>query len=146
MRRATGYYSFAHEMGHNMGARHDWFVDDASLFYTYNHGYVNSIDRWRTIMAYIDECSSQGFGCTRVQYWSNPGVLLGGDPMGVPAGTSATCTAGVLNPVCDADNHLILDSSALTVANFRDSSSCSGEIFSDGFESGGADAWSSTLP
>ncbi len=121
---ATGYYSFGHELGHNMGTHHDWYVNTSTAPYAYNHGYVNAADRWRTIMAYNTECSDQGFNCTRLQYWSHPSISYGGDPMGVPAGTSTSCTAGVPNPHCDADNHLVLNNTAFTVANFRDSTVC----------------------
>ncbi len=114
---ATGYYSFGHELGHNMGARHDWYVDGNTSPYIYNHGFVNGPDRWRTIMAYNSQCSASGYNCTRIQYWSNPGVIYGGDPMGV-GGSSVGSSA---------NNALALSNSASTVANFRDSSvSCSG--------------------
>ena len=119
---ATGYYTFAHELGHNMAAHHDWYVNNSTIPYTYNHGYVNSTGRWLTIMAYHTECSDQSFYCTRLGYWSNPNVLYGSDPMGVPAGTSKSCNMGVPNPNCDADNHLVLNNTAYTVANFRSSS------------------------
>jgi hypothetical protein len=122
---ATGYYSLAHELGHNMGARHDWYVDDRTTPYSYSHGYVFYPHRWRTIMAYNSECSARGGSCTRLPYWSNPNVMYGGYPMGVPAGTSAACTEGDLNhPACDADHRLTLNNTAATVANFRDSSLC----------------------
>jgi hypothetical protein len=119
---ATGYYSFGHEMGHNMGARHDWYVDDLKTPYGYAHGYVNYDnpgDRWRTIMAYNNECDKQGVYCYRIPYWSNPAVLRNGAPMGVPDGTSTSCVANVLHPHCDADNHKTLNNTAYTVANFR---------------------------
>jgi hypothetical protein len=116
---ATGYYSFGHELGHNMGARHDWYVDSGVTPYTHSHGYVNAADRWRTVMAYNSECADRGFSCTRLQYWSNPDVTQGGDPMGVPAGTAADCTEGDPNPRCDADNRRTLNQTAYTVANFR---------------------------
>jgi len=122
---ATGYYSFGHEMGHNMGAHHDWYVNSSISPYPYNHGYVNSANRWRTVMAYNAECSAGGFSCTRIPYWSNPNVLYGGNPTGIPEGTSTSCVTGVPNPNCDADNRKTLNNTALTVANFRQS--CSGE-------------------
>ncbi|HSJ56439.1 MAG TPA: M12 family metallo-peptidase [Anaerolineae bacterium] len=118
---ATGYYSFAHELGHNMGARHDWYQDGSITPYTYAHGYVNAVDRWRTVMAYDWECSDAGYNCTRLPYWSNPEVWYGGDPMGIPEGTGTGCAPGVPRPNCDADNRKTLNNTAYTVANFRPS-------------------------
>jgi peptidyl-Asp metalloendopeptidase len=106
---ATGYYSFGHEMGHNMGANHDWYVDDSSLPYTYAHGYINLAGLWRTIMAYNNECSDAGYNCTRIQYWSNPDVLYSGSATGVEGGSTP------------ADNSRTLNNTAYTVANFRQS-------------------------
>lgn len=122
---ATGYYSFGHELGHNMGARHDWYVDDTKNSpYTYNHGYVNpgstTLTRWRTVMAYNNDCADRGFSCTRIPVWSNPRKKYGGLKFGVAKGTNSTCTAGDLShPKCDADNHLVLNKTAKTVAGFR---------------------------
>jgi len=61
-------YSFAHELGHLFGARHDPASDATNTPFPYGHGYVQS--RWRTIMA-LDTCG----GCGRIQNWSNPSVL-----------------------------------------------------------------------
>lgn len=119
---AVGNYTFAHELGHNMGARHDWFVDTGTTPHTYAHGYVNPASgaRWRTIMAYNSHCAAQGFNCSRLNYWSNPNVLYNGAAMGVPPGSSTACSLNnVNNPPCDANDQLTLNNTALTVANFR---------------------------
>ncbi len=102
---ATGYYSFGHELGHNMGARHDVYMDSGTTPYTHAHGYTrpSAPSPWRTIMAYNNACTAVQKSCTRIQYWSNPGVSYGGTPMG---------DAG-------ADNQQTLDNTAYTVANFR---------------------------
>jgi hypothetical protein len=50
--------------------------------------------------------------------------------MGVPVGTSTSCSEGILNPNCDADNQLLLDNTAYTVSNFRDSSVCAPTTYS----------------
>lgn len=122
---ATGNFSFAHELGHNMAARHDRYVDDTDNSpYSYNHGFVNVADRWRTIMAYNDKCdcsdevdpcpddsarsTSGSPNCARLQYWSNPNKTYGGDRMGVSSTLSNA-----------ADNRKTLNSSAATVASFR---------------------------
>jgi hypothetical protein len=117
----TGNLSFAHELGHNMGAHHDWYVNDSTDLFTYSHGKVNVYDRWYTIMSYYSECYDRGVNCARIPYWSNPNLSLGGDPMGVPGGTSTACWQGQSDPYCDADNHRTLNESAWTVANFRQS-------------------------
>jgi Metallo-peptidase family M12B Reprolysin-like/Viral BACON domain/Kre9/KNH-like N-terminal Ig-like domain/Bacterial Ig domain len=107
---ATGNYSFGHELGHIMAARHDRYVDNVDNSpYTYNHGYVNLAEDWRTIMAYNKDCVDNGDGgCVRLNYWSNPNVNFGGVPMGIAEG----------NPNA-ADNRKTLDNTAFTVANFR---------------------------
>ncbi|SDZ32119.1 PKD domain-containing protein [Lysobacter sp. yr284] len=77
---ATGYYSFAHEIGHLLSARHDPAADPTNTPYAYGHGYryePAAGNKWRTIMAYA--CSG---GCPRLNYWSNPDVTYNGIAMG----------------------------------------------------------------
>src|SRR5579872_2467214 len=115
-------YSFAHEMGHNMGARHDWFVDAGVTPSTYAHGYVYVPGAWRTIMAYNNECVALGFNCTRLLAWASPTHTFNGVPMGVAGGTTTSCIQGYTgNPPCDADDARLLNETAFTVANFRQS-------------------------
>ncbi len=118
---ATSNLTFGHELGHNMGANHDWFVNVSLDRHSYSHGYFNTQDRWRTMMSYNDVCATVGVNCTRVPYWSNPNVYYGGRPMGIPGGTSTNCALGSPNPGCDADNRRTLNETAHTVANFRTS-------------------------
>jgi hypothetical protein len=109
---ATGYFSFGHELGHNMSARHDCYVDSALTPYSYNHGYVHlsstPSQRWRTIMAYNNQCAANGYNCTRIQWFSNPAISY----LGAPTGTSG---AG-----CTANNRLTHVNTDLTVSRFRD--------------------------
>jgi peptidyl-Asp metalloendopeptidase len=134
-------YTFAHELGHNMGARHDWYMDSGMTPFSYAHGHVNPAvgQRWRTIMAYPDMCNALGFGCTRVLYWANPDRkflpacdggrfncsqlqywFYPGAPMGIPGGTNTACPIGnPNNSNCDADDRRALNNTALSVANFR---------------------------
>ncbi|WP_163831006.1 M12 family metallo-peptidase [Spartinivicinus ruber] len=68
---ATGYYSFAHEIGHLQGARHIITQDDSQDPFTYGHGHCNPVaDTWRTVMAYNCDVS----GLTRIPFWSTPWV------------------------------------------------------------------------
>lgn len=78
---ATGYYSFGHEIGHIVGARHDLDHDGTLTPYAYGHGHPEHkpTGGWRTIMTY--NCDD-GSCPTRIQYWSNPSVNYAGTPTG----------------------------------------------------------------
>ena len=92
-------FTMAHECGHNMGLRHDWYVDASTTPCAHHHGYVNQValdlgtsspasSRWRTIMAYNDRCAVAGLNCTRINMWSNPEVSYNGDAAGSAIGTA----------------------------------------------------------
>jgi hypothetical protein len=97
---ATGYYSFGHELGHNMGLNHarEDYASPPTGAYAYSFGH-----KWpgyRTVMAYAPG--------TRVLHFSNPAVSYLGTP------------TGVADPAPDsADNARSLDNTRVTVANWR---------------------------
>lgn len=102
---ATGNLTFPHELGHNMGAHHDVFVAGTdSALAAYSHGFVDLIGKFRTIMAYPDQCSAAGLSCPRVPFFSSPDKTVGGRTIG----NAAT-----------ADNARTLGNTANNVANFR---------------------------
>ncbi len=103
---ATGYYSFGHETGHNMGAHHDRdHAGGGTGMYDYSFGYQDPNFSFRTVMSY--SCTSY---CPRINNWSNPDVYYNGKPTGV----TSTASNG-------ADNRLTLNNTAPIVSNFRES-------------------------
>ncbi|MDP1603018.1 MAG: zinc-dependent metalloprotease family protein, partial [Legionella sp.] len=105
---AVSNFSFAHEIGHLQGARHDRVADPVNgPNYTYNHGHVDLTLRKRTIMAYNSGCgATYPTYCDRLGYWSNPDVPYPGSFR--PTGS-----------VTYENNAKVLNNTAYTVANFR---------------------------
>ena len=115
-----------HELGHNMGLRHDRYQvhqNEDGLRSHPAYGYVNQrafepgaapSSRWFTIMAYPDQCDDAGFRCSRLPGFSNPGLQYNGDPLGVAYGAGG---ADVTGP---ADAVVVLDTTGPAVALWRD--------------------------
>lgn len=97
---ATGYYSFAHEIAHLMGARHDYEHDSNNMPFSYGHGFRKMLPTpgWRTVMAYDCEPS-----CTRKPYFSNPKIMIDG----IATGTIET-----------SDNARVLNETANKISSF----------------------------
>lgn len=127
---ATASLSFAHELGHLLGANHDRFEDSAGGSPNYNWGYVKHDKGWRTIMAYNrSDCKLNNEAppyhyCDRLEYWSNPTVIHDGDATGESTTASrfdCSPSQGDSPSKCrgPAYNKLTLDTAAPYVANFR---------------------------
>lgn len=84
---ATSMYSLAHEIGHIVGARHDYALDGSQAPFPNGHGYVFGTE-WRTMMSYKDTCND----CPRLPIWSSPAVMV----KGIPAGSEQHNNANVI--------------------------------------------------
>ncbi|MCL2912786.1 PKD domain-containing protein [Shewanella corallii] len=96
---ATGYYSFGHELGHLMSARHNPEKDSKTTPYAFGHGFLYTSGGWRSIMSYNSNSC-----CTRQNFWSDPTRSF----QGVTRGTTDT-----------HDNARVLNLTASTIAAFK---------------------------
>jgi hypothetical protein len=104
---ATSNYSFAHELGHNLGSHHDRANAGTCQgvlcqgVKPYSYGYCGP--GFRTVMTYFaGSCSP------RVNYWSNPAVTYNGLPTGILSSLSNS-----------ADNRQSLNDTRVTASNWR---------------------------
>ena len=113
---------FVHEIGHNMGLRHERYLDSSNHPFPFSHGYVNQAafepdappsSRFVTIMAYGSRCGEAGFFCPRLNRFSSPDLVYNGYPAGVPGDNWSRAASG------PADARRSLDILGSTVANFR---------------------------
>ncbi|HVF65740.1 MAG TPA: M12 family metallo-peptidase [Casimicrobiaceae bacterium] len=101
---ALGNKTFAHELGHNLGAHHDPANADSSGPKPYNRGYIDPQRNWRTVMAYGAPCNF----CTRLGYFSNPRLTHSdGDALGT---------------ALQSNNALVLNLTGKAVASYRSTS------------------------
>ncbi|MCB0319617.1 MAG: hypothetical protein KDD60_01750 [Bdellovibrionales bacterium] len=113
------YYSFQHEVGHNLGLQHDQDNAPTSIAYTGSYGYRwqgGDGNSYRSIMAYAPGI--------RVPYFSNPNVLHEGASTGV---------------VGDANNAATLATVAAFAVRYRENPNLSsGETEEGNTEGGGS--------
>lgn len=95
---AATSYSLAHEIGHILGARHNFELDSTSTPFPFGHGFVRG-NEWRTMMSYEKTCG----GCERLPIWSNPRIRVRGSVAGNQR----------------ADNARVIEKRAAIVASFR---------------------------
>jgi len=98
--------TIAHELGHNMGNLHDRESNNSPPLFPYSFGYQSSSQSFRTIMAY--NCPN---GCPRINHWSNPEILFGGEATGISYQGRDSMPA---------DNARSMKQTSRYVANFRE--------------------------
>ena len=108
---SAGTFAFAHEIGHLLGAAHEWdawSAEHESSLYMQNHAYVQpspttpGVMAWRTVTG-GSSCSQ----CGAILRYSNPDISYQGEPTGVRTGDKP------------AHNSSVIKLSACTIANFR---------------------------
>ncbi|MEH6625309.1 MAG: M12 family metallo-peptidase [Motiliproteus sp.] len=103
---ATGYFSFGHELGHNMGITHARQDTSGGGAFPYSFGFKDEATRtFRTIMAY--NCTSN---CTRRPFFSNPNT----DYNGLATGADHN-----IDPFNSADNSRALNGTVSNVMSWR---------------------------
>jgi len=127
MRADCGARTFVHELGHIMGVAHDRYEECEAencdpVAFPYGYGYVNQrafrpgaqpSARWRTVMAYNNQCADAGFNCQQLVRFSNPSQNYSGDPMGVLGRHNSSQVNG------PSDAARTLNLTRETLSNFR---------------------------
>ena len=120
---AAPYYSFAHELAHNLGAQHDWYSGvDPSAVEVFNKGHIPSTrGGWRTVMAYANGCVTP---CPVRPYYSNLGFYPDdGLQMGVDDKGPIDCKKDEWPAVqCQANVAAVIEALACKVADYRETS------------------------
>ena len=93
-----------HEIGHNQGICHNREETGCSTP-AYAYGYGLCGPTFRTIMSYSSPC-----GTSRIRHFSNPNVLVGGQPTGIDHN---------VDPANSADGARTMNNTADTIAAFR---------------------------
>jgi hypothetical protein len=102
----AGGLTFVHEIGHNMGARHDRFEQNGGDSRQSNYGFINLDKGVRTIMSYPDGCSGNQVACQQIPYFSTPKLSPDGNIIGIDASEPES-----------ADNSAMLELSGYSLAN-----------------------------
>lgn len=102
----AGGLTFVHEIGHNMGARHDRHMENGGDSRQSNYGYINLQQGVRTIMSYPDGCSGNQVVCQQIPYFSTPKLTPDGNTIGIAEGEQES-----------ADNAAMLTTSGHSLAN-----------------------------
>jgi hypothetical protein len=129
-------YTFAHELGHVMGAQHNYPADagakPASSFGYMDESPSNGCQSWMTIMAARGNSGCDDNSCRRVPLWSNVDTAI--KYCGEPLGNAS------------AKNRDTLAFTARTVANFRCGSTPPGNVWmKDTWEDTGAEPDQATV-
>jgi hypothetical protein len=104
---ATKTFTFAHELGHQMGAGHECGNSEAARA-GFAHGFVSKTKKWGTIMT---------TAANRIPYFSNPNVKYRNEALGC-LNLHCNTTSPTLGQ-CQADNHRVLNQNALKIAHLR---------------------------
>ena len=86
---AAGTLTYAHEVGHNLGCHHNRESTGGQGAFPYSFGYWDPGLSFRTVLATSN-------GTPRIMQFSNPLVLEGGVPTGVPEGQANSALVGNL--------------------------------------------------